>query len=317
MPELPEVETSRRIVERELTGRSIVALDLRLPKLLKGSPLPNLEPLVGRAVLGARRRAKVLVIDFSGDLSLLVHFKLAGQLAVHALNGDRHAAGHPVPDPAGPYPHTTTHLILTFDDGRILYHSDVRQFGWLRLLPTADVDAALAAFRFGPEAVGLEAMGAAELGQRLSRRSIPLKLALLDQSVLAGLGNIYVDEALHRARLHPARSANSLDEAELARLAEAIPWSLERGIEQGGARIVHNRAYPRDGFPQVHARRDEPCPTCGTPVFKTRVGARGTYLCPNCQPAPAGWIAPDARAPRKSPGATALSEEAGSDSEAD
>jgi formamidopyrimidine-DNA glycosylase len=313
VPELPEVETSRRIVERELTGRRIVALDLRLPKLLKGSPLPSLDPLVGRTVLGARRRAKVLVIDFSGDLSLLVHFKLAGQLAVHAAGGDRHAAGHPVPDPAGSYPHTTTHLILTFDDGKILYHSDVRQFGWLRLLPTQDVDATLAAFRFGPEAVGPEAMGAAELGRRLARRSIPLKLALLDQSVLAGLGNIYVDEALHRARLHPARAANGLDEAELARLAEAIPWSLERGIEQGGARIVHNRAYPRDGFPQVHARRDEPCPTCGTPILKTRVGARGTYLCPTCQPAPTGWVAPDARALRKPLGAAVPDDETESD----
>ena len=299
MPELPEVETARRIVERELTGRRIVALDLRLPKLLRSSPLPTLDPLLGRRVDGARRRAKVLVLDFGGDLSLLVHLKLAGQIAVHAPDGTRHAAGHPVPALDGPYPHKTTHLIVTADDGRILYLSDVRQFGWLRLLPTEDVAATLDGFGFGPEAVGEPTVTAEQLGGRLARRTIPLKLALLDQGVLAGLGNIYVDEALHRARLHPARPANGLSSTELARLAEAIPWALERGIEQGGATIINNRAYPRDGFPQVHGRRDEPCPGCGGEILKTRVGARGTYLCVACQPTPPGWVAADARAPRR------------------
>ncbi len=283
MPELPEVETMRRIVERELAGHRLAAVDLRLPKLLRESPLPSLDPLVGRRLLGARRRAKVLVVDWEGDLSWLAHFKLAGQLAVEHPGGGRHFAGHPVPDPAGPYPHKATHLVLGFDGGTVLYHSDVRQFGWLRLMPTEAVEAALAAFAFGPEGVGPEGITSADLGTRLARRRIPIKPALLDQGVVAGLGNIYVDEALHRARLHPTRPANRLDGAELGRLHEAIGWSLERGTEQGGAKIVHNRAYPRDGFPQVHARQGEPCPTCATPIVKTRVGGRGTYLCPSCQ----------------------------------
>ena len=288
MPELPEVETMRRIVERELTGREVEAVDLRLPKLLRDSPLPSLDVLVGRRLLGARRRAKVLAVDWSDGLSWLAHFKLAGQLAVEHADGRRHVAGHPVPDPAGPYPHKATHLIVRFAGGTVLYHSDVRQFGWLRLMPTAEVEPALAAFAFGPEGVGADAIALPDLAARLARRRIPLKLALLDQRVVSGLGNIYVDEALHRARLHPTRPANSLDNAELARLHEAISWSLERGTEQGGAKIVHGRAYPRDGFPQVHARAGEPCPTCGSPIVKVRVGARGTYLCPACQPAPAG-----------------------------
>jgi formamidopyrimidine-DNA glycosylase len=284
VPELPEVETIRRIVERELAGRTLESVDLRLPKLVRASPLPDLAALLGQRVLAARRRAKVLIVDWSADLSLLAHFKLAGQLAVQHADGTRHVAGHPVPDPAGPYPHKTTHLILGFSGGTVAYLSDVRQFGWLRLLPTADVPHTIAAFNFGPEAVGPDLIPLPALAARLARRSIPLKLALLDQKVLAGLGNIYVDEALHRAKLHPTRPANSLDPDELARLHAAIPWSLERGIEQGGAKIVHNRAYPRDGFPQVHARAGEPCPTCATPILKTRVGARGTYLCPVCQP---------------------------------
>ncbi len=286
MPELPEVETIRRIVERELVGQTLEAIGLRLPKLMRASPLPTLDVLVGRRITAARRRAKVLIIAWTGDLSLMIHFKLAGQLAVLHADGSRHVAGHPVPDPTGDYPHKTTHLIARFGRGTCLYFSDVRQFGWLRLLPTADVEVALAAFKFGPEGIGHGTPTPEELGARLARRRIPVKLALLNQSVVAGLGNIYVDEALHRAKIHPLRPANALTDAELDRLHEAIPWSLERGLEQGGARIIRQRAYPQDGFPQVHARENEPCPSCGSPVRKIRVGSRGTYLCPTCQPAP-------------------------------
>jgi formamidopyrimidine-DNA glycosylase len=283
VPELPEVETMRRIVERELTGRRLERLDLRLPKLLRESPLPSLDPLVGREVLGARRRAKVLVTDWSGGLSLMSHFMLAGQLAVERSGGRRTVAGHPVPDPTGAYPHKATHLVMGFDDGSTLWHSDIRQFGWLRLLPTDRVDETIAGFGFGPEAVGPDRIESADLAARLARRRIPLKQALLDQQIVAGLGNIYVDEALHRARIHPARPANALRPDEVAALHEAIGWALERGIEQGGAKIVHQKAYPVDGFPAVHAREGEPCAGCGGPVVKTRVGGRGTYLCPACQ----------------------------------
>lgn len=284
VPELPEVETIRRIVERELVGRTLSSVEVRVPKLLRGSPMTSLDPLVGRRLTGARRRAKVLVIDWSGSLSLLVHFKLAGQLAVMRADGVRSIAGHPVPDPLGPYPHKVTHVTMTFDNDVVTYISDVRQFGWLRLMPSADVEGALAAFKFGPEAVGPEGISRKELAERLARRGVAIKVALLDQGVLAGLGNIYVDEALHFARLHPSRPANQLTGDELDRLHDAIPWALERGIEQGGAKIVHHRAYPVDGFPDVHARQGEPCSTCGTPIVKTRVGDRGTYWCPTCQP---------------------------------
>ena len=282
MPELPEVETIRRNVEAALVGRAVARIALTLPKLLRDSPLPDLSVLEGQRVAGARRRAKVLVVDFDGDLSLMAHLKLAGQVAILAADGRRLVAGHPIPSPSGPYPHKTTHLTVAFDDGTLLYLSDVRRFGWLRLMPTPEVGPTLDAFRFGPEGAG-EGIGPDELGRRLARRRIPVKQALLDQAVLAGLGNIYVDEALHRARLHPTRPANALGPEDVDRLAAAIPWALERGLEQGGATIVNNRAYPRDGFPGVHGRAGEPCPVCGTTVVKTRVGGRGTYFCPSCQ----------------------------------
>jgi formamidopyrimidine-DNA glycosylase len=228
-----------------------------------------------------------LAIDWSGDLTLLAHFKLAGQLAVIHADGSRHVAGHPVPAPDGDYPHKATHVIYRFADGTTLYHSDIRQFGWLRLMPTADAEQALAAFGFADEGVGPNLIAADTLRQRLARRRIPIKQALLDQAVVAGLGNIYVDEALHEARLHPARPANSLTDDEFERLYAAIPWALERGIAQGGAKIIHGRAYPADGFPAVHGREGEACFRCGATIVKTRVGGRGTYLCPVCQPEPA------------------------------
>jgi formamidopyrimidine-DNA glycosylase len=283
MPELPEVETIRRIVERELTGRTLTGLELTLPKLARDSPLPDLELLVGRTLLGADRRAKVLITHWSGGLSVLTHFKLAGQLAVLRAGGTRVVAGHPVPDPEGPYPHKATHLALHFGD-TIAYYSDVRQFGWWRLMPTNDVDASLGTFRFGPEGTGSDEFARDDLAARLQRRRIAVKQALLDQRVVAGLGNIYVDEALHRARIHPSAPANGLNPDEVARLHEAIGWALDRGIEQGGAAIRRGRAYPRDGFPAVHARRDEPCSTCGTAIVKVKLGGRGTYYCPVCQP---------------------------------
>jgi formamidopyrimidine-DNA glycosylase len=287
VPELPEVETMRRMVERELVGLTLDAIDLRLSKLTRDSPLPDLGLLVGRSILAARRRAKVLVIDWSDGLSTMTHFKLSGQLAILRRSGGLIIAGHPVPSPTVAFPHKSTHLILRFTDGTIAYYSDLRQFGWWRLLPTDAVEDALAVFAFGPEGVGVETMTVTELGERLASRRIALKLALLDQKVVAGLGNIYVDEALHRAKLHPMRPANSLSDAELARLHEAVPWSLERGLEQGGAKIIRGRAHPIGGFPQVHGREGEACDTCGGPIVKIRVGSRGTYLCPVCQPAPA------------------------------
>lgn len=287
MPELPEVETCRRIIERELTGRSVTEVLVRIEKLLRFSPIPTLDPLVGRTVLGSRRRAKILIIDFSGELSLVIHLKLAGQISVHRASGERHTAGHPIPKPDGPYPHKTTHVELSFDDGSILYLSDVRQFGWLRLLPSSDVEELIESFKLGPDAIGADGgIPVADLEARLKRRSIPIKLALLDQAVLGGVGNIYVDEALHRANVHPATPANRLSSDDVVRVHEAVQWALERGVEQGGAKIVHSKAYPVDGFPAVHARENEPCPQCGATVIKIRVGTRGTYLCPVCQPEP-------------------------------
>ena len=285
MPELPEVETARRLIEQQLVGATVVSAELRLAKLLRFSDFPALDILIGRRLEAARRRAKLLILDWSLDLSMLVHLKLSGQVSIHNDNG-RFSAGHPVPDPAGPYPHKSTHLSLEFDSGATLHLSDVRQFGWVRLMPAASVDPFIASQLFGPEGIGDGGIDAKQLATSLARRSIPIKLALLDQKLVAGIGNIYVDEALHRARIHPLTPANSLSRPKVSALLDAIQWALETGVQQGGARIIHNKAHPIDGFPEVHARKGEDCPVCGDTIVKIKVGPRGTYLCPTCQRAP-------------------------------
>lgn len=281
MPELPEVETARRSIEQHLTGKRVTSIVNTLPKLLRDSPIGDLEPLFGARLVSTYRRAKVLALGFDNGLSLLVHFKLSGQWAILPPTGERYVAGHPIPDPAGPYPHKATHVAFEFDDGTITYFSDVRQFGWLRLMPSDDVPAAIDAFGFGPEGTG--ELDALVLGAVIARRGIPIKTLLLDQSFIAGLGNIYVDEVLFRAGMHPARSANTIPAPKRRAILDSIPDVLAEGIRQGGAKIIHNVARPVDGFPAVHGRVGEPCFACGTTIEKTRVGGRGTYFCPKCQ----------------------------------
>lgn len=284
MPELPEVETIRRLIDRSLVGKRVAMVNCSLPKLLRDSPIPDITVLEGKRLRSADRRAKILILTFDEDLSLLVHFKLAGQWAIMLADGSRVVAGHPIPDPTGTYPHKSTHVTFNFDDATVAYFSDVRQFGWLRLMLTDDIPNALERFGFGPEGTG--ELDYSKFRQILDRRGVSIKTVLLDQSVIAGLGNIYVDEVLFRSRMHPGRAANRLAPTQIRTILAAIGPVLAEGIAQGGARIVHSRAFPVNQFPAVHGRAGEPCFVCGTPIQKVRVGGRGTYFCPICQKAP-------------------------------
>jgi formamidopyrimidine-DNA glycosylase len=299
VPELPEVETMRRNIERLLVGRTLSGYELRLPKLLRESPMPSLDPLVGQTLIQVRRRAKVLLLEFGDGLTLAMHCKLSGQITITAPAVDPLMAGHPIPKLEEGYPHKTTHLIFTFTDGSVFYYSDLRQFGWARLGTQEAIAEMVASMSFGPEGIDDESFNDQILIDGLRRRRIPVKTALLDQQLVAGLGNIYVDEALHRARIHPSTPANEVDAARIPALLEAISWSLGEGLKQGGAKIINNKAFPIDDFPAVHAREGEPCPACGTAILKVRVGQRGTYLCPVCQPLPAGVTPPPPAGRRK------------------
>jgi formamidopyrimidine-DNA glycosylase len=283
LPELPEVETLARDLGRTLVGRTIVGVDVHKPKLFQPAPGLGLVDLTSRRVERLWRRGKYLVWDLSGAYSLVVHLKLAGQLVHIDAEGNELAhGGHPVPGWGTPMPHKATHVVFHLDDGSVLFLTDIRQFARLALMPDAAVPAFLRRQRLGPEPLSRR-FTAAQLRARLDRRGIPLKTALLDQSVVGGLGNIYADESLWRARLHPRRVASSLTPREVTRLHRGIRAVLDYAVREGVAFVPLGKTISDREFPYVHGRAGSPCRRCGTIIQKDRVGGRGTHFCPKCQ----------------------------------
>jgi formamidopyrimidine-DNA glycosylase len=286
VPELPEVEAARRGIAEQLVGRRLVSYELWLPKLIVAELPLDLDQLLGARLEAAQRFGKYLLLTFE-PFSAVIHLKLSGQLVARGEGIAGFAAGHPVPAYDAPLPHKSTHLRLDFEGDAHLYLTDIRHFGRVWLLPHASVPDYLGGLKLGPDVVD-PAFTRDVLAARLARRAgSRIKPTLLDQSVVAGLGNIYVDESLWQAQIHPERLVGSLREAELRRLYEGIRATMAYAVPIGGARIIHTKAQSDFGeFPFVHGREGLPCPRCGTTIVKTRVNNRGTYRCPQCQPAP-------------------------------
>lgn len=281
MPELPEVETVRRGLADQIVGRRFGGISfLEWPRTI-GTPEPEAlaARLAGRRVAAVRRRAKFLVIDLDGGDHLVVHLRMTGQLAVAAALAPRERFAR---------------VAFAFLDGDELRFSDMRRFGRIELHD----DAGLAA-RFGdlgPEPLGDE-WAAEDFVAALAARRTRLKPLLLDQTFLAGLGNIYVDEALFRARLHPLAAADTVPADRARALHRAIREILADAVASGGTTFSNYRdAYGQEGDyyerRQVYDRAGAPCPQCGAPIARIVVGGRGTHLCPVCQPGPAGTLVP-------------------------
>jgi formamidopyrimidine-DNA glycosylase len=273
MPELPEVETIRLALEPHVVGRRFERVDINDPRLVRPfEPIAVAAELEGERVAALERRGKYLIVRFESGRVLLIHLRMTGSL--------RHAAGGALADD----PHRRA--VVKLDDGSDVAYRDVRRFGTWHLLEPEEADDYLER-RLGGEPLD-RSFTAKRLGERLEGRRAPLKAALLDQRTVAGLGNIYVDEALWRAQLHPLREAGTLDADELQRLTKAIREALRTGIARQGASLRDystpdgGRGRMQDRF-RVYGREGEPCSRCGTPVDKIRVAGRGTWYCPNCQ----------------------------------
>ena len=270
MPELPEVETIRAQLDPRLTGRSLVRVEILDPRLTRPIDLFEVaEELEGDRVVAVERRGKYLVLRLESGLALLVHLRMTGGFGFEPATHER--------------------AVLELDDGTRLAYRDVRRFGTWLVLEDAELDPYLAA-KNGPEPLGRR-FTAEWLASSLARRRAPLKAVLLDQRVVAGLGNIYADEALWRARLNPLRPANTLDEEEVRRLRTAIRAALRTGIARQGSTLSDYRTpggargAMQEEF-RVYGRDGLPCRRCRTTIAKTRVGGRGTWFCPRCQPLP-------------------------------
>ncbi len=286
MPELPEVEAIRTGIDTQLIGRRVTGYNLTLPKLIDAPPGLTLDNIVGQPIESVERRGKYLALLFP-DLVGVLHLKLAGQVVLRDGDVAGFSAGHPVPAFDAELPHKSTHLTIDFEGGSRLYVTDIRHFTRLRLMPRDELQDYWESVRLGPDARSPE-FTVERFKERLaSRIQARIKPLLLDQSFIAGLGNIYVDESLHRAGIHPERKAASLTEDETEALYFAIVEILDIAIPIGGAEILNGKAIPDHGaFPFIHGREGQPCLTCGTTIVKTRVNGRGTYICLNCQPSP-------------------------------
>jgi formamidopyrimidine-DNA glycosylase len=273
VPELPEVETVRRRIAPVLEGRRLERVEIADARLTRPfDPDEVARELEGERVTEVGRRGKYLIVRFESGRALLIHLRMTGSL--------RAAPPGALPDD----PHHRAQI--TLDDGSDVAYRDVRRFGTWHLLEPQELDPYLAQ-RLGREPLE-RTFTARRLGERLAGRRAPVKAALLDQRTVAGLGNIYADEALWRARIHPLRPAGTIETDELARLTRGIKDALRAGIARQGASVRDystpdgRRGRMQEEF-RVYGREGEPCTRCGTPIDKIRAGGRGTWYCPNCQ----------------------------------
>lgn len=290
MPELPEVEVTRRRIAPLLVGRRIARARVGAPSYVYvTSPRTLARRLQGRTALGLHRIGKYLLLDFEGDHHLVIHLGMTGQLfsgaarSVRLLSATARSALRPE-EQQGFEPDAHTHLVLDFDDGgpRVFFR-DVRKFGKIFWLGPGEGHPRLD--RLGPDAL---VIGGDELFRLTRGRDTAIKNRLLDQAALAGVGNIYADEALFRAGIRPTRRAQRLSQADCERLAGEIRAVLARSIETGGSSIRDyvtpdgsDGGYQDERF--VYARGGEPCRVCGTRIRRSVLGQRGTHHCPRCQ----------------------------------
>lgn len=275
MPELPEVETIRRTLEQLIVGKTVARLSVHLPRIVREPTVDEFKALLeGQTVQTVRRRGKFLQFFFD-QWVLVSHLRMEGRYKV--VNRCEPVEKH-------------THVVFHFTDDTELRYRDVRQFGTMQLVRPDEVETKTPVGKLGPEPLSPQ-FTKKWLEQALQNRKTRLKPLLLNQEFLAGLGNIYVDEALFAARLHPERSADSLTSSEIGRLYRAIQETVREAVRLGGSSV---RSYV-DGEGEmgmfqlklnVYGRREMPCPACGNPIVRTVVAGRGTHLCPECQPTP-------------------------------
>jgi len=292
MPELPEVETIRKGLKKAIVGKKIAGLDIRVPKMFYGKK----EDVVGKKVTDVDRRAKQIIIDLSGDKALLIHLKMTGQLIYHAKNFNPknsrlttknfQAGGHPSKDWFDNLPNVTTHIVFDFSDGSKLFFNDLRKFGWIKIFETLKLKNKLT------KELGIEPFDKEFTAEKLSKiiKSKPrwnIKKILTDQSLIAGIGNIYADESLFWAKISPQRKAGMIKYDEIAKLHRSIVKALEIGLKYGGSsentyvKIDGSKGKAQEHF-RVYSQQGKKC-VCGGKITKIQLNSRGTHFCPQCQ----------------------------------
>lgn len=287
MPELPEVETIRAGLSGLLPGRTFKSARHDTDKSFPNPPADVNAFLVGAQVQQVKRRAKVLLVELSSNYTLVIHLKMTGQM-VFVSPEVRFGAGHPTDSLVHDLPDKSTRVDFTFTDGSRLFFNDQRKFGWVKLIPTPEVPNIDFMKKVGPEPLEASFTDMQFRERFLRRKNTSIKAALLDQTVVAGVGNIYADESLWGAKIHPTTLVKNVSPQQFARLFTELQYVLNLAIEKGGSSDKNYvNAEGKKGsylsFARVFRREGQECPRCGTIIEKLRVAGRGTHICPYCQ----------------------------------
>ena len=285
MPELPEVETVKNGLNVLLKGRVIDSIKYDTPKSFLCSTEEVDQYLVGAGVIGVKRRAKLLLINLDNGYSLVIHLKMTGQLVYRGTTN--FGAGHPSRSLVGQLPDKSTRVIFTFRDHSRLFFNDQRKFGWIKLERTSSL-AERVYKKFGPEPLARDFTLADFKKRLLLRPHSGIKAVLLDQSIVSGIGNIYSDESLWVAKIHPLTKVDRLNDLKMSRLYKGMRVVLNEAIDQGGSTDRNYvDALGRKGgylnFARVFRREGQSCPRCGSKIIKLKVASRGTHICARCQ----------------------------------
>ena len=282
MPELPEVETIRRGLKDFILHKKITKIEVFCDKSFQGQP----GQAENHAIKEIRRFGKALILDLDNDTSLMIHLRMTGQLIYDGARKERYAAGHPSDNFTAELPNKQTRVLIKFTDGT-LYFNDQRKFGFIKIIRTTEVvsDPFIKKLAKEPWVMTID-----EFYDKLQKhKNSCIKATILDQTIICGLGNIYADESLFAAGIHPERRSGSITREEAAKLLQAACDVMDKSIESGGSTMAtYVKADGTKGdylekFAQVFHREGQPCPKCSTEIIKIRVAGRGTHLCPRCQ----------------------------------
>jgi formamidopyrimidine-DNA glycosylase len=314
MPELPEVETIKVGLARLLPSMVVRDVWHDWPKSFPNAPADVARFLIGAEIMHVRRRAKVLIIELSSEYSLVIHLRMTGQLVFAGKNQQneegrmqnaekkklhssfliphsseaRFAGGHPNDSLIGDLPDKSTRVIVDFKDGSKLFFNDQRKFGWMRLLPSTEVPEIDFMKTVGPEPLEDDFTAEKFIERVGARKNSSIKAVLLDQKVLAGVGNIYADESLWMAKIHPLTPVAKVPRTKLIGLHNDLREVLKLSIEKGGStdrNYVNSEGKKGSylSFANVFRRQGQPCPRCGAEIIKIRTAGRGTHICPTEQ----------------------------------
>lgn len=288
MPELPEVETIKRGLSSKIVGLKIIYVDALFKPSLKG----NSEDLLNKKVLNVWRRGKIVGIGLEDNLTLLIHLKMSGQLILLQGKG-RFIGGHPTEDMKSQMPNSSTRVVFTFSDDSQLFFNDQRKFGWIKIVPTdklEEVEKNNLLGKLGPEPLEKKFTWEVLKNRLLKRKNTPIKVALMDQELIAGIGNIYASEACFNAKVNPERTVLELSDSEFQSLHNGLIKALETGIKYGGSSRTHFvNAEGEKGlfldYAYVYGKEGEACKICSTSIKRITQGGRSTFYCPHCQSA--------------------------------